>query len=45
MKLLKELLKKKGIHKFLTLTGNNFAYLDAKHDITKLVLEKLGIKE
>ena len=37
--------KEKGYTQILTLTGNNFAYLDVKHDITKLVLEKLGIKE
>ena len=29
----------------LTTTGNEFAYLDVKFDITKLVLAKLNIKE
>ena len=37
--------KEKGYTQILTLTGNNFAYIDVKHDITKLVLDKLGIKE
>jgi len=29
----------------LTITGNQFAYVDDKFDITKLVMNKLGIKE
>lgn len=37
--------KEKGYTQILTVTGNNFAYLDTNHDITKLVLAKLGIKE
>ncbi|NVK51465.1 MAG: OmpH family outer membrane protein [Flavobacteriaceae bacterium] len=37
--------KEKGYSQILTTTGNEFAYLDEKHDITKLVLAKLGIKE
>lgn len=37
--------KEKGYSQVLTTNGNNFAYLDEKHDITKLVLAKLGIKE
>lgn len=37
--------KEKGYTQILTVTGNEFAYFDDKHDITKLVLAKLGIKE
>ncbi|WP_347175046.1 OmpH family outer membrane protein [Polaribacter uvawellassae] len=37
--------KEKGYTQILTVSGNNFAYLDINHDITKLVLAKLGIKE
>ena len=37
--------KEKGYTQILNVTGNNFAYLDVNHDITKLVLSKLGIKE
>lgn len=37
--------KEKGYTQILTLTGNEFAYIDEKFDITKLVLAKLGIKE
>ena len=36
--------KEKGYSQILTISGNQFAYIDEKHDITKLVLEKLGIK-
>ncbi len=37
--------KEKGYTQILTVSGNNFAYLDTNHDITKLVLAKLEIKE
>ena len=37
--------KEKGYSQILTTSGNQFAYIDLEHDITKLVLEKLGIKE
>lgn len=40
-----EVAKEKGYTQILTLTGNDFAYIDEKFDITKLVLTKLGIKE
>ena len=29
----------------LTMNGNQFAYIDKKYDITKLVIAKLGLKE
>ena len=29
----------------LTITGNQFAYIDERFDITKLVMSKLGVKE
>jgi outer membrane protein len=37
--------KENGYSQILTTTGNQFAYLDQKFDITKLVMAKLGIKE
>lgn len=37
--------KEKGYSQILTTNGNQFAYIDPNHDITKLVLEKLGIKD
>ena len=43
--IIEEIAKEKGYTQILTVTGNNFAYIDIKHDITKLVLEKLDIKE
>lgn len=43
--IIEEIAKEKGYTQILTVTGNNFAYIDIKHDITKLVLDKLGIKE
>ncbi len=33
-----------GYTQILTTTGNEFAYMDAKFDITQLVMDKLGIK-
>ena len=37
--------KENGYTQILTTTGNQFVYLDEKYDITKLVMDKLGIKE
>lgn len=37
--------KEKGYSQVFTTTGNQFAYIDENHDITKLVMAKLGIKE
>lgn len=37
--------KANGYSQILTSSGNDFAYIDLKYDITKLVLTKLGIKE
>ncbi|MFY9241807.1 MAG: OmpH family outer membrane protein [Polaribacter sp.] len=37
--------KEGGYTHILTRQGNEFAYLDEKYDITKLVLAKLGIQE
>lgn len=37
--------KANGYTQILTTTGNQFAYIDIKFDITKLVMDKLGIKE
>ncbi len=41
---IKEVAVANGFTQILTTTGNQFAYLDDKFDITKLVLNKLGIK-
>jgi len=40
-----QIAKEKGYTQILTTSGNEFAYIDKKFDITKLVLTKLGIKE
>jgi len=40
-----QIAKEKGYTQILTTSGNEFAYIDEKFDITKLVLTKLGIKE
>ena len=40
-----EVAKENGYTQILTTTGNEFGYLDERFDITKLVLDKLGIKE
>ncbi|WP_298777902.1 OmpH family outer membrane protein [uncultured Polaribacter sp.] len=37
--------KENGYTQILTTTGNDFAYIDEKYDITKLVMTKLNIKE
>ena len=39
-----EISKANGYTQILTTTGNEFAYLDEKYDITKLVMDKLGLK-
>lgn len=39
-----QIAKEKGYTQILTVTGNQFAYIDEKHDITKLVLAKLNLK-
>lgn len=40
-----QIAKEKGYTQVLTTSGNEFAYIDPKFDITKLVLAKMGIKE
>ena len=40
-----QIAKEKGYSQILTINGNQFAYVDEKHDITLMVLAKLGIKE
>ncbi|MCF2874238.1 MULTISPECIES: OmpH family outer membrane protein [unclassified Tenacibaculum] len=40
-----EVAKANGYTQILTTNGNQFGYIDKRYDITKLVLEKLGIKE
>ena len=40
-----EVSKEHGYTQILTTQGNQFAYIDEKFDITKLVLAKLGINE
>ena len=35
--------KENGYTQILTITGNEFAYIDSKFDITELVLKNLGI--
>ncbi len=42
---IKEVAKANGYTQVLTTNGNQFGYIDEKFDITKLVLDKLGIKE
>lgn len=37
--------KENGYSQILTINGNGFAYISESHDITKLVMAKLGIKE
>lgn len=38
-----EICKANGYTQILTTTGNQFAYIDPKYDITQLVIKKLGI--
>lgn len=40
-----EVAKANGYTQILTTTGNQFGYIDERFDITKLVMDKLGIKE
>lgn len=42
---IEEVAKANGYTQILTTNGNQFGYIDERFDITKLVLEKLGIKE
>ena len=42
---IEEIAKEKGYSQILTVSNNNLAYLDVKHDITELVLNKLGVKK
>ena len=42
---IKNVSKANNYTQVLTIAGNQFAYLDDRFDITKLVLKKLGIKE
>ncbi|MFT4575701.1 MAG: outer membrane protein [Polaribacter sp.] len=37
--------KENGYTQILTTTGNEFAYIDSRFDITKLILDKLSSKE
>lgn len=40
-----EVAKANGYSQILTTTGNELAYIDSNFDITKLVMEKMGIKD
>lgn len=40
-----DIAKEKGYTQILTTSGNEFVFIDTAHDITELVLAKLGIKE
>jgi len=42
---IEEIAKENGYTLILTTTGNQFAYIDPKFDVTKLVMAKLNIKE
>ena len=39
-----EIVKEKGYTHILTISGNKFAYVDQKYDITEAVMKKLGIE-
>lgn len=41
---IKLVVKENGYTHILTVSGNNFAYIDEKFDITDLVMAKLGVK-
>ena len=43
-KAIDEVVKANGYTQILTITGNQFAYIDQKFDITEAVLDKLGIE-
>ncbi len=40
-----EVAKQNGYSQIFTRAGNQFAYIDENHDITKLVMAKLGVKD
>ena len=42
---IKEVAKTNNYTQILTITGNQFAYIDNKFDVTELVMKKLGIKK
>jgi outer membrane protein len=42
---IKEVAKANNYTQILTITGNQFAYIDNKFDITELVMDKLNIKK
>ena len=39
-----EIAKANGYTQVLTTTGNEFAYIDEKFDITQMVMDKMGLK-
>lgn len=39
-----EVCKAEGYTQIFTLSGNEFAYIDEKHDITQKVMDKMGLK-
>jgi len=41
---IKAVVEENGYTHIFTTTGNQFAYIDEKHDITQLVMAKLGVK-
>jgi outer membrane protein len=41
---IQEVAKENGYTQVLTISGNEFVYIDEKFDITSLVMDKLGIK-
>ena len=43
-KIIAEISKAEGYTQILTTTGNEFAYIDEKFDITQKIMDKLGIK-
>lgn len=43
--LITEIAKAEGYTQVLTTSGNEFAYIDERFDITQKILDKLGIKE
>ncbi len=42
---IEQIAKSRGYTQILTTTGNDFAYIDPKHDITELVIKKLNLKK
>lgn len=43
-KVIADISKAEGYTQILTVSGNEFAYIDEKYDITQKVMDKLGIK-